>query len=93
MQSPLRRLIFALAFALGIGAAALAKTNTVPDDPPGGKPPAGAPPGFVAPADPKPDESNARNRSPATTRRSGAACASPATRRDSRPYPTTKALR
>ena len=60
MQSPLRRMIFALAFALGVGAAALAQTNTVPDDPPGGKPPAGAPPGFVTPADPKPDESNAQ---------------------------------
>jgi formate dehydrogenase subunit gamma len=60
MQSRSRRLIFALAFALGIGAGALAQTNTVPDDPPGGKPPAGAPPGFTAPADPKPDETNAQ---------------------------------
>ena len=60
MQSPLRRLIFALAFALGVGGGALAQTNTVPDDPPGGKPPAGAPPGFVAPADPKPDDTNAQ---------------------------------
>jgi formate dehydrogenase subunit gamma len=58
MPSPLRRLIFALAFAFGV-AGALAQTATVPDDPPGGKP-AGTPPGFVAPADPKPDENNAQ---------------------------------
>jgi len=60
MQSPLRRLIFALVFALGIGVGALAQTNTVPDDPAGGKPLAGAPPGFVTPADPKPDDTNAQ---------------------------------
>ena len=60
MQSRSRRLIFVLALALGIGAGALAQTNTVPDDPAGGKPPAGAPPGFAAPADPKPDENNAQ---------------------------------
>jgi len=59
MQSPLRRLMFALVLALA-GAGALAQTNTVPDDPPGGKPPAGAPPGFTAPADPKPDDTNAQ---------------------------------
>src|SRR5262245_7525370 len=60
MQSPLRRLIFALALALA-GACALAQTATVPDDPPGSKaPPAGTPPGFVAPADPKPDDNNAQ---------------------------------
>ena len=53
MQSPLRRLIFALAFALA-GAGALAQTSTLPDDPAGGKP------GSVAPADPKPDETNAQ---------------------------------
>ncbi|HEY6510985.1 MAG TPA: formate dehydrogenase subunit gamma [Burkholderiaceae bacterium] len=58
----MRRLIFALAaaFALGLSAGALAQTSTVPDDPPGSKAPAGTPPGFVAPADPKPDESNAQ---------------------------------
>jgi len=60
MQSPWRRLIFALAFAFGIGAGALAQTSTVPDDPPGGKAPAGTPPGFVAPAEPKPDDNNAQ---------------------------------
>ena len=60
MHSPLRRLMFALAFAFGLGAGALAQTSTVPDDPPGGKAPAGTPPGFVAPADPKPDETNAQ---------------------------------
>jgi formate dehydrogenase subunit gamma len=59
MQSPLRRLMFALVFAFA-GAGALAQSNTVPDDPAGGKPPAGAPPGFTAPADPKPDENNAQ---------------------------------
>jgi formate dehydrogenase subunit gamma len=53
--------MFVLVFALGLGAGALAQTSTVPDDPPGGKaPPAGTPPGFVAPADPKPDETNAQ---------------------------------
>jgi len=61
MQSPLRRLIFVLAFALGLGVGALAQTSTVPDDPPGSKaPPAGTPPGFVVPADPKPDDTNAQ---------------------------------
>lgn len=60
MQSPLRRLIFALTFAFGIAAAALAQTSSVPDDPAGGKPLTGTPPGFVAPADPKPDETNAQ---------------------------------
>ena len=59
MHSPLRRLIFALVFALA-GAGALAQSTAVPDDPPGGKPPAGAPPGFTAPADPKPDDTNAQ---------------------------------
>ena len=61
MQSPMRRLIlaFAAAFAF-VGATALAQTTTPPDDPPAGKAPAGAPPGFVAPADPKPDETNAQ---------------------------------
>lgn len=54
MQGPLRRLIFALVLALA-GAAALAQTPTVPDDPAGaGKP------GAAAPADPKPDDTNAQ---------------------------------
>jgi len=61
MQSPLRRLLFALTFAFGLGAGALAQTGTAPEDlVPGGKAPAGAPPGFVAPADPKPDDTNAQ---------------------------------
>jgi formate dehydrogenase subunit gamma len=60
MHSPLRRLILVLALGVGLGAGALAQTPTMPDDPPGGKAPAGTPPGFVAPADPKPDETNAQ---------------------------------
>jgi len=61
MQSPLRRLIFALALAFGLGAGAVAQTGTAPEDlVPGGKAQAGAPPGFVAPADPKPDDTNAQ---------------------------------
>jgi formate dehydrogenase subunit gamma len=55
MHSPLRRLIFALALACA-GAGALAQSTTVPDDPPAGK----APPGFAAPADPKPEDTNAQ---------------------------------
>ena len=60
MHSPLRRWILALALGVSLGAGALAQTATAPDDPPGGKAPAGAPPGFVAPADPKPDDTNAQ---------------------------------
>jgi len=47
-------LIFVLAF--GLGAPALAQTSTAPDDPAGGK----VSPGVAAPADPKPDETNAQ---------------------------------
>ncbi|HEY6356117.1 MAG TPA: formate dehydrogenase subunit gamma, partial [Burkholderiaceae bacterium] len=53
------RLAVAAVLACGLSAGVLAQTATVPDDPPGGKP-AGTPPGFVAPADPKPDETNAQ---------------------------------
>ena len=60
MQSPMRRLIIAFAAAFALGTTALAQTNRPPDDPPGGKGAAGAPPGFVAPAEPKPDETNAQ---------------------------------
>lgn len=61
MMSPLRRLIFALTLALGLGAGAWAQSSTAPDDPaPAAKPPAGAPPGFTVPADPKPDDTNAQ---------------------------------
>jgi formate dehydrogenase subunit gamma len=60
MHSPMRRLIFALAAAFAFGAAALAQTNTPPDDPPAGKAVPGAPPGFTVPADPKPDDTNAQ---------------------------------
>ena len=57
MHSPSWRPIFALVLAVGLGAGALAQTAAVPDDPvPGSK----APPGFVAPADPKPDDTNAQ---------------------------------
>ncbi|HET7524941.1 MAG TPA: formate dehydrogenase subunit gamma [Burkholderiaceae bacterium] len=59
MQSPLRRLFFALAFAFGVAAGALAQTNTPPDDPAVGKP-SGSPPASVAPGDPKPDDTNAQ---------------------------------
>ena len=60
MQSPMRRLIlaFAAAFALGVGASALAQTTNVPDDPAGGK--TGTSPGYVAPPEPKPGETNAQ---------------------------------
>jgi formate dehydrogenase subunit gamma len=60
MHSPMRRLIlaFAAAFALGVGGAALAQTTNVPDDPAGGK--TGTAPGYVAPPEPKPDETNAQ---------------------------------
>jgi formate dehydrogenase subunit gamma len=60
MHGLLWRLILALALGVGLGAGALAQTATTPDDPPGGKAPAGTPPGFVAPADPKPDDTNAQ---------------------------------
>lgn len=60
MQGPMRRLILAVVLTLGMGAGAWAQTVTVPDDPPGGKGATGAPPGFVAPAEPKPDETNAQ---------------------------------
>jgi formate dehydrogenase subunit gamma len=53
MHSPLRRLIFALTFALA-GVVALAQTSTLPDDLAGGKA------ASAAPADPKPDETNAQ---------------------------------
>jgi formate dehydrogenase subunit gamma len=59
MQGSMWRLAFAAALAFGLSAAVLAQTTAVPDDPPGGKP-AGTPPGFVAPADPKPDDTNAQ---------------------------------
>jgi formate dehydrogenase subunit gamma len=59
MHSPWRRLIFALVLVFG-AAAVSAQTTTVPDDPPGGKPPNAAPPGFVAPAEPRPDDTNAQ---------------------------------
>jgi formate dehydrogenase subunit gamma len=60
MQSPMRRwiLAFAAAFALGVGATALAQTTNVPDDPAGGK--TGTAPGYAAPPEPKPDETNAQ---------------------------------
>jgi formate dehydrogenase subunit gamma len=60
MQSSMRRwiLAFAAAFALGVGASALAQTTNVPDDPAGGK--TGTSPGYVAPPEPKPDETNAQ---------------------------------
>jgi formate dehydrogenase subunit gamma len=62
MRSPLQRLTLALAAALvlAIGAPALAQPAAVPDDPPAGKAPAGTPPGFVAPAEPRADETNAQ---------------------------------
>jgi formate dehydrogenase subunit gamma len=59
MQGSMRRLTVAFALALGMVAGVLAQTTTLPPDDPAPKG-AGTPPGFTAPAEPKPDESNAQ---------------------------------